>query len=268
MTMQHWKKNWESGGIKVADTPLLRFVHTHYSNNLMFHENTELYAIDSSGYSGGERSKNMAKEFKRKMETEYISTWENLKYYIKIGKAREFFGENASMEVQVEGFGVVFFDVLDYDKEKLVDENKKHSVTLAVRDLIFEPMQFSRNGNNSWEESDIRKHINSEEFINRFEPEFRELLCEVYKDNGSRRKETIDTFFLLSVSELNGGYEFFKNEKTRVKVNDEGETDWYWTRSAYLGNACIVHSVYTSGRCDYAHAYSGRRCLPACAIAA
>lgn len=183
----------------------------------------------------------MAKEFKRKTEIEYISTWENLKYYIEIGEAREFFGENASMEVQVEDFGTVFFDVLDYDKEKLVDKNKKHSVTLAVRDLIFDPMPFSKNGNNSWEESDIRKHINSEEFINRFEPEFREL---------------------------NGGYEFFKNEKTRVKVNDEGETCWYWTRSARLGSAHYVHLVHPSGYCVIATAHGGGRCLPACTIAA
>lgn len=210
----------------------------------------------------------MAKEFKRKTEIEYISTWENLKYYIEIGEAREFFGENASMEVHVEDFGTVVFDVLDYDKEKLVDKNKKHSVTLAVRDLIFDPMPFSKNGNNSWESSDIRKHINSEEFINRFEPEFRELLCEVYKDNGPKGKETIDTFFLPSVSELNGGYEFFKNEKTRVKVNDEGETGWYWTRSASLGTAYVVHNVNPSGFCTNAGASSGFRCLPACTIAA
>ena len=172
------------------------------------------------------------------------------------------------MNGQVEDFGTVFFDVLDYDKEKLVDKNKKHSVTLAVRDLIFDPMPFSKNGNNSWEESDIRKHINSEEFINRFEPEFRELLCEVYKDNGPRGKETIDTFFLPSVSELNGGYEFFKNEKTRVKVNDEGETCWYWTRSARLGSAHYVHLVHPSGYCVIATAHGGGRCLPACTIAA
>ena len=141
-------------------------------------------------------------------------------------------------------------------------------MTLAVRDLIFDPMPFSKNGNNSWEESDIRKHINSEEFINRFEPEFRELLCEVYKDNGPRGKETIDTFFLPSVSELNGGYEFFKNEKTRVKVNDEGETCWYWTRSARLGSAHYVHLVHPSGYCVIATAHGGGRCLPACTIAA
>lgn len=211
----------------------------------------------------------MAKEFKRKMETEYISTWENLKYYIKIGKAREFFGENASMEVQVEGFGVVIFDVLDYDKEKLADANKKHSVTLAVRDLIFDPMPFNENRKNKWEISSIRKYINSEDFISRFEPEFRKLLCKVYKDNEPRGKETIDTFFLPSVSELNGGYEFFKNEKKRVKMTPEGETDWYWTRSASRGSACHTWYVTPSGYVNnYLHASWAFRFCPACVIAA
>lgn len=68
--------------------------------------------------------------------------------------------------------------------------------------------------------------------------------------------------------EVNGGYEFFKNEKTRVKVNDEGETCWYWTRSARLGSAHYVHLVHPSGYCVIATAHGGGRCLPACTIAA
>ncbi len=209
----------------------------------------------------------MAKEFKRTMETEYISTWENLKYYIKIGKAREFFGKNASMEVQVEGFGAVVFDVLDYDKEKLADANKKHSVTLAVRDLIFDPMPFGENGNSSWEESDIRKYINSEEFISKFESEFRELLCKVYKSNG-KKKDTLDMFFLPSVEEMKGGYAFFKNEKKRVKMTPERETDWYWTRSAFRGNACYPWYVNPSGNVNNNNASWANRFCPACVIAA
>lgn len=194
------------------------------------------------------KERNMAKEFKRKAEIECISTWENLKHYIENGEAREFFGENASMEVQVEDFGAVTFDVLDYDKEKLADANKKHSVTLAVRDLIFGPMPFSENGGNEWETSDIRKYINSEEFINRFEPEFRELLCKVYKDNGTIGKKTVDTFFLPSVEEVEGEYAFFENEKKRVKITPKGETNWYWTRSAARGNGYSTWYVAPSGR--------------------
>lgn len=206
--------------------------------------------------------------FKRTRTKEIISTWEEFKNCLKMGKAKEFFGENASMEVQVEDFGAVVFDVLDYDKEKLVDKNKKHSVTLAVRDLIFDPMPFSKNGNNSWEESDIRKHINSEEFINRFEPEFRELLCEVYKDNGPKAKETIDTFFLPSAEEVKGGYVFFENGKKRAKITPEGEATWYWTRSATRGSAYYTWGVNPSGyvSINYGASWAGRFC-PACVIA-
>ena len=185
-------------------------------------------------------------EFKRTHTEETISTWEELKNYLKIGRAKEFFGDNASLEVQVEGSGAVVFDVLDYDKEKLACVNKKHSVTLAVQDLIFDPMPFSENGENEWETSDIRKYINSEEFINKFEPEFRELLCPVYKTNKGE-EDTIDTFFLPSVEELRGGYVFFENEKKRVKITPEGEMYWYWTRSAYRGSAYDTWCVTPSG---------------------
>lgn len=205
--------------------------------------------------------------FKRTRTKEIISTWEEFKNCLKMGKAKEFFGENASMEVQVEDFGAVTFDVLDYDKEKLADANKKHSVTLAVRDLIFDPMPFSESGGNEWETSDIRKYINSEKFINRFEPEFRELLCEVYKDNGPIGKKTVDTFFLPSVEEVEGEYAFFENEKKRVKITPKGETNWYWTRSAARGNAYSTWYVAPSGNISSSTAGWANRFCPACVIA-
>ena len=206
--------------------------------------------------------------FKRTHTEETISTWEEFKNYLKTGKAKEFFGDNASLEVQVEDFGAVVFDVLDYDKEKLADANKKYSVTLAVRDLIFDPMPFSKNGGNEWKTSDIRKYINSEEFVNKFEPEFRDLLCKVYKANEPKAKETIDTFFLPSAEEVKGGYVFFENEKKRAKITSEGEAAWYWTRSATRGSAYYTWGVNPSGyvSINYGASWAGRFC-PACVIA-
>ena len=206
--------------------------------------------------------------FKRTRTKEIISTWEEFKNCLKMGKAKEFFGENASMEVQVEDFGAVVFDVLDYDKEKFADANKKRSVTLAVRDLIFDPMPFSQNGGNEWKTSDIRKYINSEEFVNKFEPEFRDLLCKVYKANESKAKETIDTFFLPSAEEVKGGYVFFENEKKRAKITPEGEATWYWTRSSTRGSAYYTWGVNPSGyvSINYGASWAGRFC-PACVIA-
>ena len=93
----------------------------------------------------------------------------------------------------MESVGTVIFDIIGYDAEKLA-EDKQHSITLWMRNLILDKMAFSAEDNNKWEESDIRKHINSEEFINHFETGFRELICPVYKDNGECI-DTVDRFF-------------------------------------------------------------------------
>lgn len=204
--------------------------------------------------------------FKRTHTEETISTWEEFKNYLKMGKAKEFFGDNASLEVQVEGLGAAILDILDYDKERLVNPDKEHSATLAVRDLVFGPMPFSKKGENKWETSDIRKYINSEEFINRFEPEFRNLLCKVYKNN-KWEKDTLDMFFLPSVEEVKGEYAFFKNEKKRVKITPEQEKDWYWTRSAYRGLAYGAWCVSPSGHIISGHASWTCRICPVCVIA-
>lgn len=157
------------------------------------------------------------------------------------GRAREFFGEKGSISVEIEGVGTAIFDIIGYDAEKLMDPGK-HSMTLWMRDLLFEEMPFSAEGNNKWEDSDIRKYLQSDGFIKRFEPGFRKLLSPAYKDNGEA-SETYDVFFLLSKKELEGGYEFIKTEADRVKVDKNGETDWHWTRSASRGSALRVVRV-------------------------
>lgn len=152
----------------------------------------------------------MKEEFTCVKRREGKLTWEELGEIIEAGKAKEFFGGKGSISVEMEGVGAIVFDVIGYDAEKLV-EDKQHSITLWMRNLILNKMAFSAENNNKWEESDIRKHINSEEFINRFETGFRELICPVYKDNGECI-DTVDRFFLLSKEELEGGYEFINTE--------------------------------------------------------
>lgn len=193
-------------------------------------------------------------------------SWEEIGQIIYEGRSREVFGEKGSISVEVEGIGIVIFDIIGYDAEKLMDPGK-HSMTLWMRDLLFEEMPFSAEGNNKWEDSDIRKYLQSDGFIKRFEPGFRKLLSPAYKDNGET-SETYDVFFLLSKKELEDGYEFIKTEADRVKVDKNGETDWHWTRSAHRGNARSSWFVNTSGSvssCSYAS--WARRFSPACVIA-
>ena len=213
----------------------------------------------------GKANKPMKEEFVCVKQRKDKVTWEQLEEIIETGKAKEFFGGKGSISVEMEGVGAAIFDVIGYDVEKLA-EDKHHSITLWMRDLILDKMAFNAEDNNKWEESDIRKHINSEEFINRFETGFRELICPVYKDNGDY-VDTVDRFFLLSKEELEGGYEYINAEADRVKVDENGETDVHWTRSANRGYAHITWYVYASGCVNSNYASWAIRFSPACVIA-
>lgn len=207
----------------------------------------------------------MKEEFSCVKRREDKLTWEELGEIIEAGKAKEFFGGKGSISVEMEGVGAVTFDIIGYDAEKLA-EDKQHSITLWMRNLILNKMAFSTEDNNKWEESYIRKHINSEEFIKRFEPGFRKLLSPVYKDNGEV-SETYDVFFLLSKEELEGGYEYINTEADRVKVDENGETDVHWTRSANRGSANYTWYVTSGGNVTCNNAHWAYHFSPACVIA-
>ena len=156
-------------------------------------------------------------------ETEY--TWEQIEEILAAGKARETFGEDGQITVQVEGIGTALLNILDYDKDKAADPDMR-TMTLQFADLPFDEMPFDENGCNKWEESSIRRNMNSIGFKERFEEGFRRLLVPVLKENGDR-EATLDTFFLLSVEEMKDEekkYQRFRSERDCVKVNPEQET--------------------------------------------
>lgn len=196
-------------------------------------------------------------------ETEY--TWEQIEEILAAGKARETFGEDGQITVRVEGIGTALLNILDYDKDKTADSDMR-TMTLQFADLPFD-----ENGSNKWEESSIRRNINSTAFKEKFEEGFRRLLVPVLKENGDR-EATLDTFFLLSVEEMKDEekkYQRFQSEGDYVKVNPNQETAWHWTRSAYRGYSCAAWCVYSSGYVGYDHSAVGaNRCAPACVIGA
>ena len=68
-------------------------------------------------------------------ETEY--TWEQIEEILAAGKARETFGEDGQITVQVEGIGTALLNILDYDKDKAANPDifrsiKCHSMKKAV----------------------------------------------------------------------------------------------------------------------------------------
>ena len=201
-------------------------------------------------------------------ETEY--TWEQIEEILAAGKARETFGEDGQITVQVEGIGEAVLNILDYDKDKAANKDM-HTMTLQFADLLFDEMPFNEGNCNKWEKSSIRSYMNSIAFKERFEEGFRRLLVPVLKENEDR-KATLDTFFLLSVEEMKDKekkYQRFRSERDCVKVNQEQETEWYWTRSASRDNAYGTWSVNASGYVGYYYdAVYSIRFAPACVIGA
>lgn len=195
-------------------------------------------------------------------ETEY--TWEQIEEILAAGKARETFGEDGQITVQVEGIGTALLNILDYDKDKAADPDMR-TMTLQFADLPFD-----ENGCNKWEESSIRRNMNSIGFKERFEEGFRRLLVPVLKENGDR-EATLDTFFLLSVEEMKDEekkYQRFRSERDCVKVNPEQETDWNWTRSANGGGTSNAWNVNAYGYVYGISAVYSYRFAPACVIGA
>lgn len=169
-------------------------------------------------------------------------TWEQFKEILAAGNAKETFGRKGEIDIQSEGIGTVAMQILDYDKDKPAVSGINHTMTLCVRDLVFDPESFGNN--NKWEESTLREKLNSEEFINRFEEAFRNLIIPVERENTSG-VTTIDRVSLLSLDEIKDPekkYAFFETEKDRVKVTRDGET---WSQSAL--NHLIAPATHGAG---------------------
>ena len=83
-------------------------------------------------------------------------------------------------------------------------------------------------------------------------------------------RETVDTFFLLSVAEYDAKdtpYEYYKDKPYRAAKHAKDDfNDWHRTRSAYRGNSCDTWYVNSSGYFYNDDASASMRCAPACAI--
>lgn len=170
----------------------------------------------------------------------------------------------------MEGIGEAVLNILDYDKDKAADKDA-HTMTLQFADLLFNEMPFDEDGCNKWEKSSIRNYLNSIAFKERFEEGFRKMLVPVLKENDGRQ-ETLDTFFLLSVDEMKDDkkkYKRFRTKRDCIKVNQNQEEDWHWTRSAYRSFAVNTWYVGQSGAVyGDGYAFDSIRFAPACVIAA
>ena len=113
---------------------------------------------------------------------------------------------------------------------------------------------FDRNDSNEYDGSDAQKYCTGE-WLNNL-PE-------------GLRSRVVGIPFLLSKEEVKSGekYPFYKDTRNWLKMNTDGEIDWWWTRSARRGGGCYVWYVGPSGYVGSDGAASNSFTLaPACAI--
>lgn len=110
-------------------------------------------------------------------------------------------------------------------------------------------MPINANGSNEYEGSDIQKYLR-EKFPKTVPQELREAV-------------TDEGFFLLSKEEVE---KYMPREIDRIYADEDGDTRWWWTRSAYRGDAYSTWNVNAGGYVSGISAYSASRCAPACRI--
>ena len=106
---------------------------------------------------------------------------------------------------------------------------------------------FNKNNSNVYEGSDLQKAMKALPVP--------EELQGLITENG---------FFPLSIEEIK---ELLPTEGERIATNEDGDTVWWWTRSANRSNGSSAWSVYPSGYVNASHAANHSFALaPACAI--
>ena len=112
-----------------------------------------------------------------------------------------------------------------------------------------EELPINKSGSNVYEGSDMQKYLR-EEFPLTVPEELREVVTE-------------EGFFLLSLEEVK---KYMPRPADRVFVNEDGEVDWWWTRSAFRGGAGYAWGVGAGGYVSGSYATYASRCAPACII--
>ena len=207
-------------------------------------------------------------QIKKTILTESV-TLEELRKIIREGRAAEVLAVGDQIYIDFDGAAVPY-DVIGIDADTPAAKELKHTVTIQAHELIEErPFDTKgRYGSNDWETSELREYLTRETSAARC-AELSKYAIPVTKMNTNGR-ETVDTFFLLSVAEYDAKdtpYEYYKDKPYRAAKHAKDDfNDWHRTRSAYRGNSCNTLCVDSSGGVYDDYAYGSMRCAPACAI--
>jgi hypothetical protein len=194
---------------------------------------------------------------------------------VRSGKASEHFSIHDSFKV-----GDVDYEIIGFNHDKNADDEAAHTVTLMAKTLIHSHQMHNEACEKGWIDTDLRKWLNSECF-DQLPKELTQYICPVKKITHNYKGdayETTDRLYIPSESELFGSaiwaeredgqrYEAFATSINRIRTDDESDSTWYWTRSAYGGNSARFAGVYSHGYAGHGNATGAHR-VPLCFIIA
>lgn len=114
---------------------------------------------------------------------------------------------------------------------------------------IDERCAFNESGSNVYEGSDLQRYLQGE-YMETIPDEMKELMSE-------------EGLYPLSIEEIR---KYLPTEGEHIAVDSDGDTVWYWTRSAYRGYGYYAWSVTSTGGAYNYSATNAIRCAPACKL--
>lgn len=164
-------------------------------------------------------------------KTEQQTDWNEIKDMIKAGAF------TPGDEIEIDGS---LWRVLD------VEDN---SIFIWKHTGIDERCAFNESGSNVYEGSDLQRYLQGE-YMETIPDEMKELMSE-------------EGLYPLSIEEIR---KYLPTEGERIAVDSDGDTVWYWTRSAYRGDGGLAWYVYATGYAYFNYATTAYRCAPACKL--
>ena len=181
---------------------------------------------------------------------------------VRSGNARERYKVRDTVTV-----GSIELEIIGFDHDKDMDDPNKPTITLMGKTLLPARRMHGGACKGGWRDSELRSWLNAE-YYNQLPEELAAHIRKTQKvthtSNGDRTM-TSDKLFIPSESEMFGSaiycnyeegprYEAFATSEDRVRVDEDGYTDWYWTRSCACGISTSFCRVNNYGAAGYDYA--------------
>lgn len=177
----------------------------------------------------------------------------------------------------IEDFGYRF-QIIGFNHDQHAEDSSntpfdqmRETATVMAMELL-PPHRMHDGKCKSWAESELRAWLN-DDILHSLPDELQELIQPTKRlsvDHDGNAQETVDRLFLPTESELFGSaiyspaecgerYPVFAASANRVRYDDDGDPDWYWTSSANTGNSTYFVGVNGTGYVYYNNASNAHR---------